>query len=237
MTQIIAEIGSNHLGDYEVGKKLIKSCKDIGCSLIKMQLWKADDLYKDSPIYEQTKKLELSFDLAKRFFDYANTIGIDLFFSVFYDDAVDFCEEIGVKYYKIAARSVRNYSLLVKVAKTGKPVFVSFSVEGIQRDMDKVKEIFRNVLSSGDIIPFYTVSKYPPEFSDFDVSVLKKIVLQNGGYSNHYLHEYTCIFAALLGASWIEIHVISRKYFSSPDVVCSWDFKQLDEFKKEWIDE
>ena len=124
-SEIICDIGSNHMGKIEIGKKLIDECNKNGCSAIKMQLWNADDLYKNTPIYETTKKLELDFDKAKILFEYAKKKNIDLFFSVFYPEAVDFCETLGVKYYKIAARSINDYKLLEYVADTDKPIFIN----------------------------------------------------------------------------------------------------------------
>ena len=223
--KIICEIGSNHIGHIEIGKKLINECKNIGCSAVKLQLWKADDLYKDTSIYELTKKLELNFDMAKSLFEYAKKINVDLFFSVFYPEAVDFCERIGVKYYKIAARSINDYKLLKYVADTNKPIFVSFSNE-YKYDINRLINIFKG----NQIIQMYTVSKYPPKSNDFDFDFLNRIIFGNGGYSNHYRDLYTCQLAIFLGALWIEAHVmLKNECRTSPDNVCSLTVEQLKE--------
>lgn len=223
--KFVGEIGSNHMRKFQIGKKLIDACKENGCSLIKMQLWKADDLYKGSPIYEQTKKLELNFDLAERFFKYAKDQGIDLFFSVFYPEAVDFCEEIGVKYYKIAAGSLQDYRLLEYVGSTDKPMFISFSNEH-KYDEKRLAKIFKG----NQVIQLYTVSKYPAKPEDFDCSFLEEIIFRNGGYSNHYTDLHACQLAICLGAFWIELHVMLEKECKkSPDCICSLTIDQLKE--------
>ena len=44
MTQIITEIGWNHMGDMNQAKEMIKQSKDNGASLVKFQTWSVDRL-------------------------------------------------------------------------------------------------------------------------------------------------------------------------------------------------
>lgn len=224
-SKIIGEIGSNHMGSIIQGKQLIDICKKIGCSCVKFQLWRADDLYKNTSIYDATKKLEISFDMGKQLFMHGKEKNIDVFFSVFYLDAIDFCEEIGVKYYKVAARSINDYDLLKKTASTKKPVFISLSKE-YPHDLSKIKNIFKK----NNVIFMYTVSKYPPQLNDFSFNNFKEIIQNGGGYSNHFINLYASQIAMFLGASWIELHIMLEKGCEkSPDVVCSITTSQLKE--------
>ena len=50
---------------------------------------------------------------------------LEVFFSVFNVERVAWCEEIGVKRYKISAKNVENYVLQLAVLGTDKPVFMS----------------------------------------------------------------------------------------------------------------
>ena len=134
MSKVIGEIGSNHMGKYSIGKQLIDMCIENNIKYIKLQLWKADDLYKDTPLYETTKKLELKYGLATRLFDYAIDNKLELFFSVFNTEAIIFCEELGVKYYKIAFRYNEDYRILEKVSATDKPTFISFKDNFIPKE-------------------------------------------------------------------------------------------------------
>ena len=224
-TKIIGEIGSNHMGSITQGKQLIDICKKIGCSSVKFQLWRADDLYKKTSIYNIAKKLEISFDMGKQLFMHGKEKNIDVFFSVFYLNAIDFCEEIGVKYYKVAARSINEYDLLKKIASTKKPVFISLSKEH-NHDIQKIRKIFENNATTY----LYTISKYPPRLNDFSFNNFKEIIQNGGGYSNHFTNLYTSQIAMFLGASWIELHVMLEKGCEkSPDVVCSITTFQLKE--------
>ena len=41
---IIAELGSNHNGDMEISKKLIKAAKDSGADCVKFQSWSKETI-------------------------------------------------------------------------------------------------------------------------------------------------------------------------------------------------
>jgi sialic acid synthase SpsE len=220
--KIIGEVGSNHMNDFETGKKLIDFCKITGCSFAKFQLWKTDDLYKGTKLYEDAKKYELGFDLAKKFFDYGKKIGIDVFFSVFYPEAIIFCESIGVKYYKVSNAFSVNKSIVDGCLNTNKPVIISFSE---QHPMNT------ELLNDKRVIPLYTIPLYPPKYSDFNLDFLKKIIEYDGGYSNHYTDLFFSLLSIYFGAKWIELHIkLDGICEKSPDVICSLTPKQLKKF-------
>jgi len=219
--KIIGEIGSNHMNDFGTGKQIIDLCKETGCELAKFQLFRADN-FKWHKEYNRMKKLELSFDLAKKFFDYGEEVGIDVFFSVFYPEAITFCEEIGVKYYKISNAFSVNKEIVGECLGTGRPVFVSFS---------EYYDIDENLLKNPNVIPLYTIPKYPPDYKNFNLDFLKKMINRGGGYSNHYTDLFFPLLSAYLGSKWIELHVkLDKVCEASPDVVCSLTPKQLEEF-------
>jgi len=89
----IAEIGLNHNGDIDLGKKLIDSAYDAGCTSVKFQNFETDDVYikgekagkyhllgKDIEIYDLHKNLEIEFDFLSELKEYAEA-GALLFFS------------------------------------------------------------------------------------------------------------------------------------------------------------
>ena len=42
---IIAELGSNHNGDMEISKELIKAAKDSGADCVKFQSWSKETIF------------------------------------------------------------------------------------------------------------------------------------------------------------------------------------------------
>lgn len=158
--KIIAEIGSNWEGDIELGKLHIKSAKESGASFVKFQMWRAKDLYNEShPNWKEITRAELTQSAAKELKNFADKIDVGFFCSVFYPEAVDFLESLGVPIYKIASRTSTlkdkfAFETIQRVASTEKPVFISTGEGG---DRKKITEQFVNNKYQFT----YCVSKYP----------------------------------------------------------------------------
>ena len=155
----IAEIGSNWEGNLTTGKKIIKECKNAGADSVKFQMWRAEDLYKSHPLFKKIKKTELSFENAEKLKNFADSIGIEFFCSVFYPEAVDFLNNIGVKKFKIASRTCilkdpLSRETLDSVNQTKKPVIVSMGMGGNRKFIEKS-------LSKNNLKFCYCISEYP----------------------------------------------------------------------------
>jgi len=114
---IIAEISQNFCNIREA-EELIRLAKENGADLAKAQLFDSVE------IYGEPTPAELSFNQARRLFDFGREIGIEVFFSVCDIERVKWCEEIGVKRYKISC-GTRDKQVLEAVRTTFKPVIIS----------------------------------------------------------------------------------------------------------------
>ncbi len=87
---IVAEIGCNHNGDFELAKKMVKEAKSAGVDAVKFQTFKAEQLiskYAPKAEYqikvtgneetqlEMTRKLELPYDEFIKLEEYAKNLG------------------------------------------------------------------------------------------------------------------------------------------------------------------
>ena len=115
---LVAEIGQNHCGDMKLAKRLIRDAKQYGADLAKFQLFDSQKYYGHPVKAELTKKQ--AFDL----FEYGKQQGIEVFFSVFDIERVDWCEEMGVKRYKLATFG-KSRLLIEVLARLNKPVIIS----------------------------------------------------------------------------------------------------------------
>ena len=178
--KIIAEIGSNWNGEIKIGKKVIKQLKNSGADAVKFQMWRAEDLYDLShPNWTEIKKSELTCKHAQEFKKYADEIGIDCFWSVFYPEAVNCLEKLGVKYYKIASRTSalmdkNSKETMIAIAKTKKPVIISMGFGG-----DRIK--IRNIFKNNKKYWLYCISNYPTKIKEIDFGMIKKY----DGFSDH----------------------------------------------------
>ena len=106
---------------------MIKVAKECGAGLVKGQLFNAED-DKGKPHYDWVKSHELTFDQAKELFDYGESIGIEVFYSVFGVKYVEWCEKIGVKRYKLACE-FRDKEVIRAIYETKKPLVISTKSE------------------------------------------------------------------------------------------------------------
>ena len=179
-TYIIAEIASNWEGSISKAKKLILESKKAGASAVKFQMWRASDLYsKDNPQWKIIKKSELTFKKAEQLKKYADKQRIEFFCSVFYPEAVDHLESLGVKKYKIASRTCLlndKYSLetLESIAKTRKPVIISMGMGGNKKQIMKI-------FSKNKITFCYCISEYPAPFKKINWEE----AIKYDGFSDH----------------------------------------------------
>ena len=81
---IVAEIGNNHEGSFELAKELIKIAHTSGADAVKFQLFKASALYpKDKKMFKIFKSIELSHKMFRRFYKFSKKMKIDISASVF----------------------------------------------------------------------------------------------------------------------------------------------------------
>ena len=112
--KIIAECAINW-DTLEEAKLMISKCKDLGLFAAKFQLYNEESLegIEDPKVKEYCLKRMLSFGQAHELFNYGKSIGQEVFFTPSFEKAVDWCEEIGVNYYKIRL----NLSFIMVVTK------------------------------------------------------------------------------------------------------------------------
>lgn len=229
--KIIAEIGSNWNGEIKIGKKIIKQLKNAGADAVKFQMWRATDLYNSNhPNWKEIKKSELTCKHAQEFKKYSDKIGIDCFWSVFYPEAVECLEKLGVKYYKIASRTSalldkNSEDTMIAIAKTKKPVIISMGFGG---NKTKIKNIFKNNKKYW----LYCISKYPTEIKEINFNLMQKY----DGFSDHTEDFLAPLLYTLKSKNqnktkFLEKHV-SIPESSGPDKPFSMEIKDFTEMIK-----
>ena len=192
----VAEIGSNWFGNVEVGKYLMDRAKAAGANFVKMQLWKADELYTDPKwkYFDFVRKVELSYEAAKELKEYADSIGIGWFASVHTKQDIKFLKDIDAPFIKIKCSQNEDMDLLEYADNTG--IKVIMSQEGERSD--------GAMYLREDIL--YTRSKYPSEFKDLDFGELSKEWYD--GFSDHSKG----IEASLVAAAYPNIRIFERHF-------------------------
>ena len=229
---ITAEIGSNWEGNYAKAKKIIRECKKAGVDAVKFQMWKAEELYnKSHPNWNEIKRSELSFQMAKKLKEFSDKQKIEFFCSAFYPDAVKFLISLGVKKFKIASRTCmltdpNSLEVLQEKARSKKEIFISMGMGGNKK---KISKIFENNKTTF----CYCISDYPLNFDKINwIDAVKY-----DGFSDHTMDIVAPILFTLLKKQkksrkiYIEKHV---KMINSegPDASTSISTEKLSEMVK-----
>jgi len=241
--KVIAECGVNWLVDngfkpLENAKLMILEAKNVGCWAAKFQLFNegivketVDGMIKDVKTrgmrnyleYEYTKQLRrgiLSKEEAKELFEYGEKEGINVFFTPMFLEAVDWCEDIGVKYYKIRFKDNQNRDLIYKIQDTGKKFFIS------TRNHD-----------GEDCLGYslYCVPEYPAKLMDY-YEIFSTGFYDVEGISDHT--SCTCLLQIALYENLEDIRYFEKhvKLDGSIPIEDKWSvsFKELEEVLKEY---
>jgi len=179
-TFILAEVGQAHDGSLGILHSYIDTLSQAGTDAVKFQMGRASDLYDTNhPNWNEIAKSELTPQHALEFKKYSDILKIDCFWSVFYPEAIDFLENLNVKFYKIASRTSalldqNSLETMHAVAKTKKPVIISMGLGGNKK---KIESIFKNNKKHF----LYCISKYPTQIHELDFELMKKY----DGFSDH----------------------------------------------------
>ena len=220
---VVAEISGNHGGSLEKAKTLINECAKAGADMVKLQTFKPETitvkgedsrfliqsgLWKGYRLHELYEKAMTPWEWHGPLAEHARFVGIPLFSSPFDETAVDFIEkEIDPPLYKIASFELNHFPLLLKVAKTQKPVIASI---GVSSDIIISKAL--QCLKNGgcpSITLLHCVSEYPAKIREFFLREMPLIRQRFGteyGISDHSRGHLVAVAATALGASVIEKH-------------------------------
>ncbi len=215
-TLIIAEIGTNHNGDFYLAKKMIAKAAKCGVDAVKFQTFKTEKYFtRRVPAFPRAKLLgyetqfdrfkDLEFNNEQIFELYEISKKNKVFFlsTPFDNDTVDFLNPL-VKGFKIASADLINIQLLRYIASKKKPVILSTGQASVE-EIDEAVKIFHN----DQLALMYCVSAYP---TPDDQANLRSIPFLSSrynlpvGYSDHTIGILACISAVALGAKIIEKH-------------------------------
>ncbi len=233
---IVAEISANHGGKISNAIKIIQHAARIGVDAVKLQTYNADSITlnsnkkdflipkkspwsKEKNLWNLYKKGHTPWSWHKKLFNEAKKNNLEIFSSPFDEKSVDLLEKLGCVAYKIASPEINHIPLLIKVAKTKKPVILS---TGLSRLYD-IKFAISVLKKNGckNIILLKCTTDYPAKIEEANLNTLKDYKKRFNvipGFSDHTKGKIAAISSIALGAKLLE------KHFSLKDK------KSLDDF-------
>lgn len=269
---IIAEAGVNHNGSLELAKKLVDIAAESGADAVKFQTFKTEEIISDyapkaeyqikttgetESQWKMVKKLELSYGQYLELSEYCSTKGIEFMSTPFDLDSVDFLvKKARVIRLKMASGEITNAPLLLKAAKTAKPIILSTGMSTLGEIEMALGVLAFGYTDNGEQLPsieafkqayisekgqsalqekvtlLHCTTEYPTPFNEVNLKVmetLRQAFALSVGYSDHTAGISIPIAAVALGAEVIEKHFTLDKSLPGPDHKASLEPRELKE--------
>jgi len=246
-TFVIAEAGVNHGGDMNVAKQLIDLASNAGADAVKFQTFRAEHLILENvekaPYQQKTtevtesqmdmlKKLEVTREQNLELKKYCKEKNIIFLTTPFDESSLDEIDELDLPAYKIASTDTTNLPFLEKVAKKGKPIFLSTGMTYLSEVQMALETIYKY---NKDVVLLQCTANYPIRDDEANLEVINTFknhfdVLV--GYSDHTVGTGAAAFAIPMGAKVVEKHFTLDKTLEGPDHRASLSPDELVKFVK-----
>jgi sialic acid synthase SpsE/sugar phosphate isomerase/epimerase len=235
---IIAEIGNNHNGSFELAIELIDEAIEAGADCVKFQMRHMEQVYRKRSLLKAGEDLgteyvvdllnrfELSVDQHRALSDYCRSKGVLYMCTPWDARSVEVLESFGVAGYKVASADLTNMPLIDKLVATGKPLILSTGMSRREEVENTVAFLNRRGTSFAIL---HCNSTYPAPFHDINlrwIEALRKIH-PLVGYSGHERGTAVSIGAVALGATIIERHFSRDRTMEGPDHAASLEFPEF----------
>lgn len=246
---VIAEMSANHAGKLQNALKIVEEAAKSGADCVKIQTYTADTLTincKEEPYcikgglwdgynyYQLYQEATTPWEWHQAIKEKCEEVGVDFLSTPFDTTAVDFLEELGVEFYKIASFELIDIPLIEYVASKGKPIITSVGMGSIEEINEAIDACKRQ--GNDQIVLLKCCSQYPAKFEDMNVSVISDMKTRFGvpvGLSDHSFGSLAPVVAVSMGAKVIEKHVCLSRQIESPDSGFSMEMSEFAQMVKD----
>ena len=211
---MIAEIGGNHEGDFDVARRMAADAIATGVDCVKFQLYRGDTLV--SPVESPTrnahfKKFELTREQHVALAQMCRDAGVAYLASVWDLEMLEWIDEYQ-SYYKIGSGDLTAWPVVREFARRGKPIILSTGLSTLD-------EVIETVAFIQSVDPRYRepeflcllqcTSMYPIPDHEANLRVMDALRAATGlavGYSDHTEGGMALRAATAMGAQALEFH-------------------------------
>ena len=205
---IIAEIGINHEGDFDICVRMVEAAAAAGADAIKLQTINAALNYApDTESYRLFSQSELTREQTAKIFDLSRSLGVEPFTTVGDFATLDWLKSLDPPGYKISSGLLTCTPLVASAAQTGKPVLMSTGMAEAD-DIDAAVDAVRTA-DGGKAGLFLCTSLYPAPRDTWALSSIRWLSERYGmatGFSDHSSGDEAAVLAVAAGAVMIEKH-------------------------------
>lgn len=205
VTEIIAEVASNHGGRREWQDRFVEMAAQAGAEFVKFQSYQTTHLSPSDPQYLWLKHAELSDADHERLMNLCLRHGVKFLTTAFHADRVPFLAGLGLKTIKIGSGEASNVALLKAVAEHPWKVIVSTGLL-TRTELERLNAI----LAHREVVLLHCVSEYPTPFNKVNLgrmAWLEQFTNRPTGYSDHTAGMSAALAAVGMGAAMVEVHL------------------------------
>lgn len=230
---IIAEMSANHAGSMERALELIHVAKESGADCVKIQTYTPDTMtidcgneyfhigkgtWEGENLYSLYRKAYTPWEWQAQLRDEAARVGIDFLSTAFDRTSVDFLEELGVRFYKIASFELVDIPLLEYIASRNKPVILSTGMGTIEEITEAVNAIYST--GNRQLALMKCSSAYPAKSEEMNLATIRDLRARFDipvGLSDHSMGAFSAATAVAMGACIVEKHFCVSHAIENPD--------------------
>jgi len=249
-TMIVAELSANHGHKLEIALESVRAAARAGADAVKIQTYTADtitlncdkedfvvkgtSLWDNRTLYNLYQEAYTPWEWHKAIFDEAGKEGIICFSTPFDKTAVDFLEELGNPFMKIASFEITDIPLIRYAASKRKPMVISTGIATLD-DIALAVQTCREA-GNNDITLLKCTSAYPAPIDAANLLTMNDMARRFGvktGVSDHTAGSQVAVTAVKLGATMVEKHFILDRSIGGPDAAFSMQIDELGMMVKE----
>jgi len=233
--QIIAEIGVNHNGDYDLALKMIDAAYHAGADTVKFQTsiprlglskygrkaeYQLSVTDEDESFLEMCEKIHLPLESYIDLKKYTEALGVKFLSTPFDVVSIKHLDSIGVDCFKIPSGEIRDVIYLREIGKLGKNIILSTGMAELFEIKDALDVLFKAGLTKDRLTILHCNTAYPTPYEDVNLRAMETIREEFGvdvGYSDHTLGIEVAVAAVTLGATVIEKHFTLNRNSPGPD--------------------
>ncbi len=229
---LIAEIGLNHNGDYDLAVRSIKAAAASGADAVKFQNFITEDFLTDrtithtyrqggkeitEPLYDICKRSEFKREWIAPLKALCDDLGVVFLSTPTSKRGVDDLVDNGVEFLKNGSDYLTHLPLLRYMSATGAWVVVSTGLAYVE-DIDAAVEAL--AAHSERVILLHCVSNYPTNPENVNLRRMLSLKERYGlpvGFSDHTEGWEAAVQAVTMGAKVVEKHFTLDRSLPGPD--------------------
>jgi len=209
-TIVIAEIGENHYGQWDLARAMVREAAANGASYAKLQTYTAEQFGNDHRWYQDFKRVEVPEQIHIQLQAECQQAKIRFLSSTFTMRSTAFLvDKMGLDTLKLASSRIVCHDLLDDVNARADQVKTIFLSTG-GSSMDEIREAVKRLDRIEKLYLLHCISQYPTDDENVNLRMMldiKREFPQHGiGYSDHSRGIEACVAAVAMGAEVLEKH-------------------------------